>query len=287
MASHPDFLCVGAQKTATSWLHSTLARMPGIFLPVVKESHYFRESSATPSAFANRLRRERAHGLKKELHTARGMTHLGAQVEAQLNHYCAESVDEDWYRGVFSFANTGDLRGEVCPSYFGLPEDDIARVNAINPDVRIVLIVRDPVDRCWSHIRMHRKQEGDRFDFVRALRDPDGLKIFLDYTIYDRAVPRWREGVGDRLRLFLYDDIVAQPQRVLDEMLGHIGYPRKNRAEGVMDAINVGESIPLPRAYREKLYGALQSQYFFLESLFPDHVARWRERHERELASAA
>mgnify|MGYP003645700298 FL=1 len=41
MASYPDFVCIGAQKAATTWLYNVLRRVPGVFLPAIKELHYF------------------------------------------------------------------------------------------------------------------------------------------------------------------------------------------------------------------------------------------------------
>ena len=43
MGRSPDFVCVGAQKAATSWLYNALRWVPGVFLPAIKELHYFSE----------------------------------------------------------------------------------------------------------------------------------------------------------------------------------------------------------------------------------------------------
>ena len=37
----PDFLCIGAHKAGTDWLYAMLAQNPGVFLPPVKEIHFF------------------------------------------------------------------------------------------------------------------------------------------------------------------------------------------------------------------------------------------------------
>lgn len=287
MPDHPDFLCVGAQKAATSWLYGSLKRLPGLFLPVVKESHFFRETSVTPFAWAGGLRRGQSEKLLGVYRQRSDLTGEHRHIEAQLRHYSAERVDERWYRGVFSFAEQGDLRGEVCPSYFGLPAFDIERVNAINPDVRIVLLVRDPVDRIWSGIRMHKKQRGGVVDLDRLIADPDALRIFIDYTRYSEAIPCWRTGVGDRLRVVLFDDIAERPRETLGEILDHIGYRGRPGLPEARPPMNVGEPTPMPIGYRERLYTLLESQYAFLETIDPVRVAQWRMKHEGALQSAA
>jgi hypothetical protein len=37
----PAFVCIGAQKTGTTWLYSQLVKHPGIFLPAIKELNFF------------------------------------------------------------------------------------------------------------------------------------------------------------------------------------------------------------------------------------------------------
>ena len=37
----PSFLCIGAQKAATSWLHKNLLEHPDVWMPPLKELHYF------------------------------------------------------------------------------------------------------------------------------------------------------------------------------------------------------------------------------------------------------
>lgn len=289
MTDRPDFLCVGAQKAATSWLYLSLSRLPGVFMPIVKDSHYFRESSSTPTPWARELRLKQVATLREQAEQGhhRAVSHRAAP--AQIEHFSAERVDDDWYRGVFAFAHPHELAGEVCPSYFGIPEHDIERAWAMNPEMAVLLFVRDPVDRCWSHIKMHRQQQQGRVDIDRAFTEPGGLDMYLDYTIYDRAIPRWRARFGDRLRLFVFDDVAQDPGRVFGEALSHIGY-RGDLARGrahAMVAKNVGDPEPLPVGCRAALYERLGTQYDFLASLFPRQVAAWRAGHEQAMVGAA
>lgn len=285
MADQPDFLCVGAQKAATTWVHFSLARLPGIFMPVIKESHFFRESSRTCVQCPSRRRRIKVEKFSRELLNQNGLSIDEELMLKQLKHFDVEHVNDDWYREIFSFAQEGDLKGESCPSYFGLLEEDIEHVNAVAPDARVVLIVRDPVDRCWSNLRMNRrKREG--FDFEKVFADPSGLTNCLENTAYSRAIPRWRNGVEDRLRVFLFDDVIERPNETLGKLLDHIGYQGRSGVEAGKP-VNVGDPTPIPHAYRERLYHELQEQYEFLAQIYPQRVAQWRARHEQNLCKAA
>ncbi|MFG0244835.1 MAG: sulfotransferase [Phycisphaerales bacterium JB052] len=281
----PDFLCVGAQKAATSWLHCSLIQQTGIFLPVIKELHYFRETSTNQPRWASVMRRSEAARLKVDYPCLRYLRDHH-RVGEQLEHCRAERVDDAWYRQVFSFARAGDLCGEVCPTYFKLTDHDIQRVNALSPQVRVVMLIRDPVDRCWSNIRMRKKRLGDNVDIDQLFRTPGGLKNFLDNSDYERAISRWKGHMGDRLRLFLYDDIAERPNEVFRQALEHIGYTREPDLPA-MGKVNVGKPAPMPDAYRARLFALLQPQYDLLTSMYPERVAQWRSVHERALRGAA
>ncbi len=288
MAGKPDFLCVGAQKSATTWLAAALDRVPGVFLPTIKESHFFRETSATPFSWAGPLRRRNAQRRRMSYADRRDLNPEEQRLNDQLLHFCADDVDENWYRAIFDFARPGDVCGEVCTSYLGLTDLDIARVRRINPEIRVVLLVRDPVDRVWSHLRMQQRSEGGRINFERMFSAPGARDIYLEYTDYAGAIPRWSAGVGpDRLRVIVFDRVREDPAGVLSEVLDHIGIPHERVERYLVDPRNVGDPTPMPRACRVRLLELLGPQYAYLDSLFPEHVARWRRHHQKMLARAA
>lgn len=277
MPDQPDFLCVGAQKAATSWLYVSLKHLPGIFLAAVKESHYF-----TPFDWTDWRRLKQVEKRREAYAKRTDITDEYRKfVDRQLEYYSADQVNDDWYRGIYSFADEGDLRGEICPSYFALRDENIAHVNRINPDARIVMMLRDPVERCWSHMRMHKREKGDQFHFDDAFRDPNVMHMFLASTAYNQAIPRWQNGVGDRLAMYLFDDVLDRPEQMLRQILAHIGYERPVDHDCSRAPVNVGDPTPLPEQYRMDLYERLQPQYEFLESLFPERVREWRMRYEQ------
>jgi hypothetical protein len=61
-------------------------------------------------------------------------------------------VDDEWYRSLFENAPVA-IRGEITPSYTMLNEDDVARVQQFEPELKILLLLRNPIDRAWSQIR--------------------------------------------------------------------------------------------------------------------------------------
>ncbi len=58
-----------------------------------------------------------------------------------------------WYRDLFTGAGKGQIAGEVTPEYGVLSVEDIERIRNVNPAMKIIFLIRDPIDRSWSAAR--------------------------------------------------------------------------------------------------------------------------------------
>jgi hypothetical protein len=69
--------------------------------------------------------------------------------------------------------NVGQCKafGEITVEYSTLSADTYRRMYEIHPDVRFILLVRDPVDRLWSQIKMLSKFERPGFEQSRSLAE--------------------------------------------------------------------------------------------------------------------
>lgn len=60
----------------------------------------------------------------------------------------------DWYNGIFSAEKTGVIQGEITPAYATLQRDILSQIQANYPDLKLIYMVRDPIDRAWSSAKM-------------------------------------------------------------------------------------------------------------------------------------
>lgn len=67
----------------------------------------------------------------------------------------------DWYGALYDGAAPGDLKGEASTHYTKRPTwpDTVQRLQAVQPDPRLIYVIRNPVDRCISHY-IHAWSEG-------------------------------------------------------------------------------------------------------------------------------
>lgn len=150
----PDFICIGAQKSATTWLDQTL-RNHGeqVWLPPIKELNFFNSLHfSAQSAFNGFWRRDTA--LKRLKQALNNNPNIDESWYKLLVHLTQKSIDDQWYRNLFGWAPTSKLAGEITPEYAQLPAQGIKHAMELNPELKVIFIVRNPVERAISHIKM-------------------------------------------------------------------------------------------------------------------------------------
>ena len=183
----PNFLGIGASKSGTSSLYAYLRQHPQIFLPETKETHYFTFNEI--------------YGLGP-----RGFT-------------------DRYYRD----ADTYPAVGDITPTYFIASQLVIPRIRKDYGDriPRFILILRNPVERAWSHYlhKMRTGEESESFaDAVvlekeRMIREPYGWWGYVSEGRYAFHLRPWLEAFPRENFLFLLtEDLAADPLEVLREI---------------------------------------------------------------------
>lgn len=180
----PDFLCIGAQKAGTSWLYRMLRANPAVFVPPFKEIHFF-DHIHIPK-HRTWVRKRYAQHLKRL-----GKNEDLVEYVARLSDL--RRRDDAWYRAVFDLPGaTGKLKGDVTPAYSVLPSKGIDHVRAINPDMRMIFLIRDPVSRAMSYLRMIAGQRNWSQITMDTLDDVD-LDNPLSRSSYRANILRWEQ----------------------------------------------------------------------------------------------
>ncbi|MBC8049518.1 MAG: sulfotransferase domain-containing protein [Chitinophagales bacterium] len=182
----PDFLIIGAQKSATSSLFHYLMQNPQMREPMRKEIHYFADKHK------------------------RGL---------------------NWYRAHFPLVRSmGDaVTGEGSTSYLFLP-GVAERVKAYIPDIKLIAILRNPIDRALSQYQ-HNKHQGRApysfHDYIMqeaahdwtAERNLTKMRQLQPMArgFYAEQIERWLAHFDRSQFLFIkYENFVASPQSEID-----------------------------------------------------------------------
>jgi hypothetical protein len=177
----PNFIIVGAMKSATSTLHEQLALQPGIFMSTPKEPNFFSDD---------------------------GVYQLG------LN----------WYQGLFAKANEDDICGESSTHYTKLPDypNTLARMSSYLPKLKLVYVIRHPIERLVSHYIHQWSQNVIRADINTAI---DSFPELINYSLYSMQIKPYIEQYGSENILLVFSEAFRkQPELELERVARFIGY---------------------------------------------------------------
>lgn len=289
MREGPRFLGIGAQKAATTWLEHCLRKHPAIWLPPRKELHYFDARGDGwwaahrifgPRSAMRRLRRELAPRLRADI---RFLDVEGLRWD--LSYYFGRRTDA-WYLSLFP-RNSGSISGEITPAYSILAESEVAHVHRLLPDVKLIFLMRDPIDRSWSQIRMDLAVKGQR---IEELPLEDLLAIARSDTVaqrsdYRRTLRNWeRHYPENRFFIRFLEDVRDEPERVLEELFVFLGVDRSVTMEADLleRRVHVGRTAgTIPRQLARELARLHLDSIRAMESRFGGPAAAWRERAEK------
>lgn len=203
----PQFLIIGAARSGTTALYQYLAEHPGLFLTEPKEPHYFALAGTTP-AFT------------------------GPGDRQTINRLAV--TDREAYLRLYADARPGQARGEASVSTMYYPAA-VSRVREMNPEARLVCVLRDPVDRAFSAYGFMRTRGWEPCGtFEEALADePRRIAEGWHHIWHYAAMSRYGEQLRHVLEVFpreqvlvlRHEDMTADPDAVLARVYDHLGVP--------------------------------------------------------------
>jgi hypothetical protein len=153
----------------------------------------------------------------------------------------------DWYR---SFFNSGDRKyrqvGEITPAYLYFPEIPSKIKNNL-PDCRFLVILRNPVDRAYSHYGFWVKNSAEQRSFATVLEQEPEL---INKGLYYQQIKRYLEHFPQENFLFLiFEETVSNPQLALKQLAEFLDVDfNKFDLTTVSQKKNASSSIRFPRA---------------------------------------
>lgn len=208
--AQPDFMCIGAHKSGTTWLYQQLDAHPDFWMPPVKELHYFDQLSRVDRSAPPRCRDER------DLRFLESLNSLSAKADIDLENY-----------GRLFEPKGSLLSGDISPNYSTLSSKLIRQIVRYFPSLKVIFLARDPVQRFWSHLSMevHYRQIKP-FDATNIHEvNRNLLRRGMRLRSYPTAVvTRWKRYVHpDRFRVYFFDDLQRNPTELRRSILDFLG----------------------------------------------------------------
>ncbi len=204
MGRMPDFLVIGAAKSGTTSLYFYLQQHPKIFMPFMKEPFFFAFEGLDPYQY---------------------------HFEGKMRSNFKAIVDLEHYQTLFENAPKESLAGEASTLYL-YDKNAAERIKYHIPDVKMIVLLRNPVDRAYSHFR-HFVRDGfePESDFTTVIKSEKKRMeenwfpsyYYLDAGFYSIQLKRYFDLFPkNQFKIFLYEDLLDAEQMVREifEFLG-------------------------------------------------------------------
>lgn len=277
---------LGATKAGSSWLHDHLASHPEVHMPALKELHYFdAKFFRTVPAQIRRLTAER-EAIRLRMAAADDQTGAGLAIRdaeiVQLMDLMSARVDEGAFARFLTTSAAGArLVGDITPAYALLPARLLRRMQRLADRVRFVYILRDPVDRLWSHVRMlaaRLSRTGEDFA-AQAHRIFDrwaggGQVTVSQRSDYAGALERMARSILPERSMVLYYERLFSDETT-ERLAAFLGI--SNRRADFARRVHAGIPLALDPVRRDMARAILRPQYEYVARTRGDLPARWRE----------
>src|SRR5882724_8281665 len=209
-SARPDFLCVGVHKGGTTWLYQQLDSHPDFWMPPLKELHYFDQLSRVQRSSSSRRRDERDIRFLESINSLIAKPYIDLERYAQL------------------FEPKGPLlSGDISPNYSTLSNEVIRRIVGYFPNLKVIFLARDPVERLWSHLSMEVRYHKIEAFYVTDIDEVNRnvLRRGMLLRSYPSAVvARWKRYLHpDRFRIYFFDDLQRNPIELRRSILDFLG----------------------------------------------------------------
>jgi len=189
MERWPNFFIVGAPKAGTTSLYEYLKDVPGIYFPSIKEPSYFSYLFKSHKPLRKSVIR-----------------------------------NKDEYLKLYQDAKEEKILGDASPAYLSVPGVAQEIYNKI-PDAKILISLRDPVERFFSAYLMHYRLGNFQLSFhaqlENVMNDKDGLGFQLRYRgLYFEGVKRYLDIFSPKhVKIIIFEEWVKNPKNVITEIL--------------------------------------------------------------------
>jgi len=192
----PTFVIGGAPKAGTTAMWGFLDAHPQVWMSKIKEPHFLTRDATHPAPGV------RIIGTRRPDTYSRGI---------------------DWYERLFDGADGHPARGEASTHYLGAL-DGPELMNRHVPGLRLIFILRQPVERAYSHYWHYWKRGWELPPFSNVLQDDPGLRYLTYMSRYRQHLERYLDAFGsDRIHLVLFDDLRADPASAYRQVCRFIG----------------------------------------------------------------
>jgi len=191
MEKWPNFFIVGAPRSGTTSLYENLKQIPGIYLSTIKEPEYFSPNCSKRNKII-------------------------------------PIVDKKKYLNLFEDVNDELVIGEASTSYLEDP-DSPKLIHEVVPNARIIVSLRNPIERAYSHYFLHRRGNIEKQSFHEAIKkilkiyDPLASNHYLHAGLYSKQLLRYINTFGKKnIKILIFEEFIKNKRKGIQDVLSFL-----------------------------------------------------------------
>lgn len=259
----PDFICIGAQKSGTSWLFENLARHSKTKMPPVKEVNFFYPPSPT-------LKQRIRMGIRSR-----------SKIIWSARYMFYEHTPKNYVKLFPKCKN--QISGDVSPSYIALTEQQVKMLAENLSEVKIIYLIRNPIERAWSAFRMK------HFEFLQSplteveilnhAKNHDGFS----HGKYTEILNRWEKYFPGRVKVWFFDQLCEDPKKLFFEICQYLNLTLNRENDLIEEKVFEGKHYPMPESVRNYLNMTFRNEIIALHTRFNNiYTLNWLKTLEND-----
>jgi len=194
MSEWPNFFIVGERKAGTTSLYNYLKEIPGIYMSPVKEPAYFSASNIPANSIYRPIR------------------------------------DKDEYLSLFEKVKGEKIVGEASTGYL-TDVDACVLIHQVSPQARILISLRDPVDRIFSDYLMHAQAGTWTQSFHERLQmelehpvNKSERHLQINDGMFSESVKKYLDVFGpQQVKIIIFEEWIRNTKDTIEEILRFLG----------------------------------------------------------------
>lgn len=274
---------LGATKAGTTWLRQYLSGHPEVFIRSQFELHYFSSLAEDNSGWRIKALNKKIRKLRRRRDNApeSDVAAIKEQISTVKNWRRVANGEKSGHTNYLSFLNDGreneKVVADITPAYGFLGRRDLHEMRVLHGKTRFIFVMRDPLERVWSNIRMAakrktRKDGGTVEEHARNLLADyvDGKNPIIDKrSNYSGTIQQLMDAVPRKNILFVFFEWFFR-QETLNQITDFLRIA-PHRAE-LGERVHQGVSIKKDDTLMEKALERLAPQYAFISEFFAGQI---------------
>jgi hypothetical protein len=241
------FICIGAQKSATSWLHKVLSSDGRLKMPhFIKEVHYFSWVSKTDNLI-NKWRDR----WKKEL--------INSPDTCKLLNLATSELNNNWYVDFMELESGKICAVDITPEYAAMRVEGFNCIKDVADKFKLLFVLRDPVDRSWSAI-LHWYKNQHTIEDLKSKSVAGLLRLAKSNLVncrsdYLSTLKTLNEAKVSHLnKIMFYDELLKDSDSFIKQIYNHMEVDPPNFENNILDnKIHVSPKIKPPEEFNSEM----------------------------------